>query len=89
MDINSNHVLATLLLAVICIAVTYFFTKKSVDKKIGKYKSTVAAIAVATQKLLVIEGKVKHAEMSFNTLDSETFALQNLKINADGIALTP
>lgn len=78
-----NVVLAVFITLLISIPVSYFMTKRKLEKQLEDYKSFLDAISHKEGELEILEEKIKEAEKSHSSLDRETKSLQSLKSNAN------
>ena len=74
-----NVVLAVFITLLISIPVSYFMTKRKLEKQLENYKS----ISHKEGELEILEEKIKEAEILHSSLDRETKSLQSLKSNAN------
>ena len=83
MDMDFNVVSAVFITLLISISVSYFMTKRKLDKQLKDYKSFLDAISHKQEELEILEEKIKTAEKSYFSLDHKTKSLQSLKSNAN------
>lgn len=91
----NNNILILAGISLVAILLTYIFTKRTADKKVGEYKSLDEALTKAKEELETltktnesVKQSTKVAKQELSTVNAETAALQALKGQDESLQLS-